>query len=93
MTRSELVAKLVDEHPALTQTDADRIVRTLFATIAKQLASGGRVELRGFGVFSISERDARTGLNPRTGETVAIEAKAAVRFSAGKELRNRLNSE
>ena len=91
MIRSELVAKIAAENPHLTQSDAERIVRTVFESIAETLANGGRVELRGFGAFSIRHRDPRRGRNPRTGETVDVEAKAVPFFKAGKELRDRLN--
>ena len=91
MIRSELVAKIAAENPHLTQSDAERIVRTVFESIAETLANGGRVELRGFGAFSVRHRDPRRGRNPRTGETVDVEAKAVPFFKAGKELRDRLN--
>ena len=91
MIRSELVAKIAEENPHLTQADAERVVRMIFDTITEKLAEGGRVELRGFGAFSIKQRDPRLGRNPRTGETVDVEAKAVPYFKTGKELRDRLN--
>lgn len=91
MIRSELVAKIAAENPHLTQADAERIVRMIFAAITEKLAEGGRVELRGFGAFSVRHRDPRPGRNPRTGDAVDVEAKSVPFFKAGKELRDRLN--
>lgn len=91
MIRSELVQKIADANPHLTLKDAERIVATVLDSIADALASGGRVELRGFGAFSTRMRDPRTGRNPRTGVAVAVQAKRVPHFKAGKELRERLN--
>ena len=91
MIRSELVQKLVDENPHLYQRDVEKIVNTIFEEIIEALANGDRVELRGFGAFSVKTRDARTGRNPRTGESVAVEAKSVPFFKTGKLLRERLN--
>lgn len=91
MIRSELVQKLVDENPHLYQRDVEKIVNTIFEEIIEALADGDRVELRGFGAFSVKTRDARTGRNPRTGESVAVEAKSVPFFKTGKLLRERLN--
>lgn len=93
MIRSELIAKLAEDNPHLYQRDVERIVNTIFEEITSAMARGERVELRGFGAFSIKKRDARTGRNPRTGETVAVEEKAVPFFKAGKLLRDRLNGE
>ena len=93
MIRSELEAKLARENPALRQSDVERVVRTFFDAITEQLAAGGRVELRGFGVFTVRKRDARQGRNPRTGEAVSVDGKAVPFFKIGKELRDRLNAE
>ena len=93
MIRSELVAKLAAENPHLTQADVERIVRTVFETITEKLEEGGRVELRGFGAFSVRQREPRLGRNPRTGAAVEVEAKAVPFFRPGKELRDRLNAE
>ncbi len=93
MIRSELVARIAAENPHLTQANVERIVRTIFGSITETLADGGRVELRGFGAFSVRHRDPRLGRNPRTGEPVDIEAKAVPFFKGGKELRDRLNAE
>ena len=91
MIRSELVQKLCDDFPDLTQRDIELMVTGLFDEITAQLAKGGRVELRGFGAFSTRQRDARTGRNPRTGEQVAVDAKKVPYFKPGKEMRERLN--
>ena len=91
MIRSELVQKLCDAHPGLSPREVEAIVTTFFDEIVKRLAEGGRVELRGFGAFSTRARDARTGRNPRTGDTVAVDAKRVPYFKPGKEMRARLN--
>ena len=91
MIKSELIAKLAAENPHLTRTDVERVVNTLLEAMTTALERGGRVELRGFGAFSVRGRPARSGRNPRTGETVEVEAKAVPFFKSGKELRERLN--
>lgn len=91
MIRSELIQKLADANPHLFQRDVERIVNTIFEEITEAMARGERVELRGFGAFSVKQRDARTGRNPRTGETVDVDEKAVPFFKAGKLLRDRLN--
>jgi integration host factor subunit beta len=92
MTKSELIARLAESNPHLYLRDVERIVTTIFDEIATALARGDRVELRGFGAFSVKTRDARQGRNPRTGETVAVEGKAIPFFKTGKQLRERLNT-
>ena len=91
MIRSELVQMLSDDNPGLSIKEIDRIVSIFFDEISQRLAEGGRVELRGFGAFSTRARDARTGRNPRTGETVDVDAKRVPYFKPGKEMRLRLN--
>lgn len=91
MIRSELIQKIADENPHLYQRDVERIVNTIFNEISDALARGNRVELRGFGAFSVKKRDARTGRNPRTGESVQVEEKFVPFFKTGKLLRDRLN--
>lgn len=91
MIRSELVQKIADENPHLYQRDVERIVSTIFEEIIEAMARGDRVELRGFGAFSVKKRDARVGRNPRTGESVQVEQKAVPFFKTGKLLRDRLN--
>jgi integration host factor subunit beta len=91
MIRSELVQKLCGDFPDLTQREVEGVVGALFDSITEQLASGGRVELRGFGAFSTRQRDARVGRNPRTGASVDVNAKRVPYFKPGKEMRERLN--
>jgi integration host factor subunit beta len=91
MTRSELIAQLAASNPHLRQPDVELIVSTIFDEITEALAQGDRVELRGFGAFSIKKRDPRTGRNPRTGSAVEVSAKAVPYFKPGKELRERVN--
>lgn len=92
MIKSELIQKLADANPHLYQRDIERIVNKIFDEITNALSRGDRVELRGFGAFSIKHRKARTGRNPRTGEVVQVEEKYVPFFKTGKELRDRLNS-
>jgi len=93
MIRSELVGKLAEANPGLSPREVEAIVTAFFSEITERLAEGGRVELRGFGAFSTRARDARTGRNPRTGETVDVHAKRVPYFKPGKEMRVRLNVE
>jgi integration host factor subunit beta len=93
MIKSELVQQIAAENPHLYQRDVERIVSTVFDEITETLARGGRVELRGFGAFSVKVREARVGRNPRTGEAVDVPEKAVPFFKAGKDLRERLNAE
>ena len=91
MIRSELIQKIAEENAHLYQRDVERIVNTIFDEIIEAMARGDRVELRGFGAFSVKRRDARVGRNPRTGEAVQVEEKAVPFFKTGKLLRDRLN--
>lgn len=91
MIRSELIQKIADENPHLYQRDVERIVNTVFEEVTGAMARGDRVELRGFGAFSVKQRDARLGRNPRTGEPVEVEEKSVPFFKTGKLLRDRLN--
>ena len=91
MLRSELIARLADENPDLKAEDLEKVVGIILDKIADTLANGDRVELRGFGAFSVRQRKARIGRNPRTGETVEVDAKAVPFFRPGKELRARVN--
>ena len=92
MTKSELIQRLAELNPHLYQRDVERIVSTIFDEISVALARGDRVELRGFGAFSVKARDARVGRNPRTGASVNVARKFVPFFKAGKDLRERLNS-
>ena len=89
--RSELVQLLARDNPELMARDIEKIVNVFFDQIVERLSADGRVELRGFGAFSTRGRDARTGRNPRTGETVSVDAKRVPYFKPGKEMRVRLN--
>src|SRR3954451_23040960 len=91
MTKSELIAELASSNPHLRGADVELIVATIFDQITGALARGERVELRGFGPFTVKRRNARTGRNPRTGESVPVDEKAVPFFKAGKELRDRVN--
>jgi integration host factor subunit beta len=92
MTKTELISRLAAENPHLTQRDVERVVAVILEEISKALANGRRVELRGFGAFSVRTRPARIGRNPRTGEPVQVKSKAAPVFRSGKGLRDRLNA-
>ncbi len=91
MIRSELIQRIADENPHLYQRDVERIVNTIFEEVTGAMARGDRVELRGFGAFSVKKREARTGRNPRTGDSVFVEEKHVPFFKTGKLLRDRLN--
>jgi integration host factor subunit beta len=93
MIKSELIAALAAENPHLTQKDVERVVSVILESVTKALEDGGRVELRGFGAFSVRSRPARPGRNPKTGAPVAVKAKHVPFFKSGKELRARLNAE
>ena len=91
MIKSELVLKVAEHNPHLYQRDVENIVNAIFNEITTALAGGDRVELRGFGAFSVKKRDARMGRNPRTGEQVEVAEKVVPYFKTGKEMRQRLN--
>lgn len=91
MLRSELVTRLAEERPHLPLKRVEQAVDIIFEEISAALERGDRVELRGFGAFSVRQRDARKGRNPRTGESVSVPAKKVPFFKAGKELRMRIN--
>ena len=91
MTKSQLIQRIAELNPHLYQRDVERIVSTIFDEISAALAEGDRVELRGFGAFSVKIRDSRMGRNPRTGETVHVARKAVPFFKTGKQLRDMLN--
>ena len=93
MTKSDLIARLADVNPHLSRQDVERIVTTIFEEISAALVQGNRVELRGFGAFSVKRRDARLGRNPRTGEAVQVAEKLVPFFKTGKQLRERLNTQ
>ena len=91
MIKSELIERIAAKNPDLYQRDIEKIVNIILATIVDAMARGDRVELRGFGGFSVRVREAREGRNPRTGEAVAVDRTAFPYFKTGKEMRERLN--
>ena len=91
MTKSELIQHSADLNPHLYHRDVERIVTTIFDEISEALSRGDRVELRGFGAFSVKKREARIGRNPRTGAAVNVSEKHVPFFKTGKQLRERLN--
>jgi integration host factor subunit beta len=91
MTKSELIQRIAELNPHLYHRDVERIVTTIFEEISEALAHGDRVELRGFGAFSVKQRDARIGRNPRTGAAVQVAEKHIPFFKTGKLLRERMN--
>ena len=91
MIKSELVQRISAQNPHLYQRDVENIVNAILGEIIAAMARGDRVELRGFGAFSVKNRPARTGRNPRTGAHVAVEKKSVPFFKTGKEMRERLN--
>ena len=92
MIKSELIDKLAEANPHLYHRDVERVVNTILDGITDALAEGDRVELRGFGAFSVRRRPARVGRNPRTGESVAVKEKHVPFFKPGKELRERVDA-
>jgi integration host factor subunit beta len=91
MIKSELVQRIAEQNPHLYQRDIENIVNAVLGEITAALARGDRVELRGFGAFSVKHRPARTGRNPRTGAHVSVDQKSVPFFKTGKEMRERLN--
>ena len=89
--KSELVQRIADRNPHLYLRDIEKIVNTILDEITAAMTRGDRVELRGFGAFSVKHRSARTGRNPRTGENVEVDKKSTPFFKTGKEMRERLN--
>ena len=91
MTKSELIAALVERHPHLQTADVDMATRHVLAQLTETLARGERIEVRGFGTFVVRFRPPRMGRNPRTGTAVALRARYAAHFKPGMELRQRVN--
>ncbi len=91
MTKSELISRIAELNPHLFQRDVERIVSTIFEEVAAALTRGDRVELRGFGAFSVKSRGSRIGRNPRTGEAVNVKSKTVPFFKTGKQLRELIN--
>ena len=91
MTKSELIDALAMKHSQLSQKDVEFAVKIMIEQMAQSLSNGDRIEVRGFGSFSLHHRNARRGRNPKTGEAVALPPKYAPHFKPGKELRERVN--
>ena len=91
MIKSELVQKISEENPHLFQRDVERLVNTIFNEIIDAMSSGRRIELRGFGAFSVKHRKPRLGRNPRTGISVEVEGKIVPFFKPGKLMKDKLN--
>jgi integration host factor subunit beta len=91
MIKSELIQKIADAHPHLYQRDVEHIVNAILDEVVAALSRKDRVELRGFGAFSVKERNARVGRNPRTGAKVKVDDKLVPFFKTGKDMRDRLN--
>ena len=91
MVKSELITAITRKQPHLSELDVERAVRCILETMVNELASGGRVEVRGFGAFSLVRYEARMGRNPKTGESVSLPSRYSVRFKAGTELRQRVD--
>ncbi|KAA0873903.1 integration host factor subunit beta [Nitrincola tapanii] len=91
MTKSELIERLIDQHPQLSVKDVELAVKTMLDHMTEALACGDRIEIRGFGSFSLHYRAPRIGRNPKTGESVSLEAKYVPHFKPGKEMRDQVN--
>jgi integration host factor subunit beta len=91
MTKSELILRLSKKFPHLYQRDIEKIIGSILGEISRSLTTGGRVELRGFGAFSIRKREARVARNPKNGQEVRIGERFAIYFRTGKELREKIN--
>ena len=90
MTRSELIVRLAELHTQLLSKDSELVVKTILEAMSNTLARGGRIEIRGFGSFSLNYRPPRLGRNPKTGASVKVPAKYTPHFKAGKEMRERV---
>ncbi len=93
MTKSELIEKLSDGHELLNKKDAETVINLIFGGIGDALSEGSRVEIRGFGSFSVREREAREARNPKSGELVKIPSRRTPFFKTGKELRERVDEQ
>lgn len=91
MTKSELIERIAAKQSQLSVKDVELAVKSILDYMADALATGGRIEIRGFGSFSLHYRKPRRGRNPKTGETVQLEGKYVPHFKPGKELRERVN--
>lgn len=91
MNKSELIERIIDQQEQLSVRDVELAVKTMLEHMTQVLSSGERIEIRGFGSFSLNYRAPRIGRNPKTGETVELEGKHVPHFKPGKELRDRVN--
>tara|TARA_B100000767_G_C19610509_1_gene469638 strand:- start:457 stop:735 length:279 start_codon:yes stop_codon:yes gene_type:complete len=91
LNKSDLITKIANLNPSLYQKDAAKIINIFFSTIGNAISQNDRVELRGFGVFGVKERDARIARNPKNGSVVAVPAKKVPFFRMGKNMKDRLN--
>ena len=91
MTKSELIEQLAEQHAHIPVKDVENAVKEILEQMAGSLSSSDRIEIRGFGSFSLHYRSPRTGRNPKTGETVELDGKHVPHFKPGKELRDRVN--
>ena len=91
MNKSDLILKILESEQTLYKKDANKIVDVFFDTISKAISNGERVELRGFGVFDVKQRQARIARNPKNGEPVAVPAKKVPFFKMGKNMKDRIN--
>ncbi|WP_105168322.1 integration host factor subunit beta [Pseudoalteromonas sp. T1lg23B] len=91
MTKSELIEQLAEQHAHIPVKDVENSVKEILEQMAGSLSSSDRIEIRGFGSFSLHYRSPRTGRNPKTGETVELDGKYVPHFKPGKELRDRVN--
>ena len=91
MNKSDLILKILESDPNLFKKDASKIVNVFFDTLSEAISKGERVELRGFGVFDVKEREARIARNPKNGEAVAVPAKKVPFFRMGKDMKDRIN--
>jgi integration host factor subunit beta len=91
MTKSQLIERIAQQAPHIPPRRIEAIVNAIFEQMTESLRTGERIELRGFGCFTVRTRRARIGRNPKTGETVSVPRRVALSFAAGKELRERIN--
>lgn len=92
MTKSELIERLIEQHPQLSVKDVELAVKTMLDHMTESLSDGDRIEIRGFGSFSLHYRAPRIGRNPKTGEAVSLDAKYVPHFKPGKEMRDQVNN-
>lgn len=92
MTKSELIERLIEQHPQLSVKDVELAVKTMLDHMTEALSNGDRIEIRGFGSFSLHYRAPRIGRNPKTGEAVSLDAKYVPHFKPGKEMRDQVNN-